>query len=336
MYNLKVHKKLINRKVLAQALEKYLPKEKIKRYKIISRGWDDINIEIHTRTKHLVLRFYSLEKMVRPRLKNDILYCLEFMEYLGKNEIPTPKIYRSINDSFLISIRLGTNKHFVSLSSFVPGKNIENYTKDKIRKIARLQAGIHKLSKSFKPKRQSSLGGMFDYKAWYSDCKSSLPTNHKYKSLLQKLEEYIKKSLASLQPGSVNQEHMIVIHGDISNENLHFLDSKIAGIFDFEDCHKGTISEDIGCFFSSYLSDLSTREMQMRINHYFEAYRKVFELVRKDVLSSLRYCILKWAVTQYYFNTNDILEGRSLNTKENKQHNKQTSENVKNLNAVLC
>lgn len=322
----------INKRVIEQALAKFFPDSRLNKYRIFKKGWENLNVFVKTTKEQVVLRFYALKHLDKLRKKEDIIFILEFQEFLYNQGIFVPRIYKTTKTDYVIQIKLGENNHLVAAHSYITGKEISKYTQKSIEVIAKALAMMHTAATHFKPKHYSSFSNMYNFATWFNDLKKSLAEKYRQMDIMQNLEKYILPSLKNIRSKNLQS---IIIHGDINKENLLFEKDKLAGVLDFDDSHKGSRAEDIGIFFADCFDGLTSKRMIKRIKIFFRAYTSVDRISQKEQLLSLHYCILKWAVTQYFYNTNDLLDGRSLDTPENREHIHKTFKNLESLREAI-
>jgi len=331
----KPFEKYINDAVVRDAVSTFFPTAEISAWRVIPKGWQNVSIHVVTDEEEVVLRFYSLEYLDAPRQQNDIIYGLEFMEYLYNHGIPVSKVFKTTGSEYVATVRLGDDHHYVAMLSYIPGAEASEYSDDLIKAVARVQARMHDLAEDYSPKRSLSTSGLFDLQAWFDSLKVSLPQEHQYQDTMAELEEYIQAALDRTTPEALSDIPRILIHGDMNRENFRFVDGELSGVFDFDDCHESVRSEDIGVFLSDCLSGLSRDAMLQRINTYFRAYRDIKETTPTDCLLALCFCVEKWVITQYFFCVNDILSGRPLDTPENIEYIQTTIQQARLLLDVI-
>lgn len=292
----------ITQEVIAGIVQKYFPTATLIKFSKINKGWSNSNIKIKLDSGTYVIRFFAPEHMDRKRTKSDIQYVLEFMKHLENSDIAIPKQYSPCFKS--------AANVYAAIFGYVSGREVSELNDDQIASLGQTVAQIHTSAEKFRPKYKSQFSNLYSLENWYRETKAELPRNHNYMKIMASLEDKIEGILDKLEEQPKSKQ--ILIHGDLSSENMKFSGDQVAGIFDFDDCHMGTAEEDLGILIANFTAEMKPDQKTKFVDKFFEAYESIRGITPELVKSALLYTKLKPAVEQYFYNTNDILEGREI------------------------
>lgn len=262
-------------------------------YSLIKQGYENLSIRVQTNSNKHLLRIYN-EKQFDQHLRNRVLIEdeLNFMNLCSSNDLPVPKIIKTMTGELLASTKIDKTEHFVALFEFVSGIEIKIFKADQIKAVARLQAKMHLLSSNFKFKAPHPIDGYFNHQNWLKYILKDFKSNI-HSELFNQYLEFSKMITLKLTDLRVKRLRMQPIHADIHEGNMHFVGNKISGLFDFDDCHNSIISEDIGMFLSNVLKKGNLDSLKNTIKIYFDEYKKVSPLSNFEEQLSLYFAIEK-------------------------------------------
>lgn len=235
------------------------------------------------------------------RDEENLLFEIEFAEFLKCNGLPVADIFKTIAGEKITSVFLGKERYFVVLFEFVHGKEIYIFNKSKIQNVAKMQAKMHCLAKNWKPSHSRFLSGYTNAQDWLEKIneKSNISRDSKYFALHKEyksiLDEISKKILAQ----KTKEVPILLIHADVHEGNMRFIGNEISGLFDFDDCRMSIIPEDIGMFLSVLLRVGNYASIGKKARIYFEEYSKYNRISKSEINLSFYFAVEKWLVPKF-------------------------------------
>jgi len=227
-------------------------------FKPITKGIANTTIYIHSKNKKFVLRFYAQHR----KADEDILFELNFQDYLHKNGIPIPKIYQNINGSQLTFLVVDRKKWQVVLMEFISGTSKTKHTYELIKELSTLQARMHILGAEFPrslKKENKSWKKLEDYYALY------IKDTHEYPSTVR---DFVARAKNFTHP--LNQKLPFGYnHLDLDLDgNVIVKNNRIRGIVDFDDLSYSPISACLGYSLWNVLHDENIENMKEYLKYY--------------------------------------------------------------------
>ena len=231
--------------LIKTALDNYFDDTQISSTKVMAQGKENTSVLVEGNFGKVVVRVWgAAHAYMGARQEGDITSELAFMQFCYDRRLPVPKIYSSKNDQLVETLPDGTR---YAVMGYVEGESPTDFTPSMIREVAALTAELHNAVADFSfPHKRSWPGTLIEMtndrirqfeSATYdqADAPQEFLKNviARYKQQLQER----KAELSVLPTG--------VIHGDIMRENIKFKDSRLEGIFDFDDCRESYFLEDI-------------------------------------------------------------------------------------------
>ena len=187
------------------------------KYEEIAEGVENSNFKIFTSKNTYILTIF--EKRVSS---NDLPFFIELMNYLDSKKYKCPKPIADTNGNYISYLK----KKPCTIVSFIKGKWIRNIKNIHCQQLGNNLAKLHTLTKSFKLKRENSMG----YHTWdnlFNNFRAEKNMQYKeiYKIILDELAFLSNKWPKNLPSG--------IIHADLFQDNVFFEDDTFTGVIDF-------------------------------------------------------------------------------------------------------
>ncbi len=224
-------KTVLSKTAISEILKNYSFGD-VKNFCLIKNGFMHSNYFLQTSGGKFVLRIFE------SRTDDQAMLEAKILKKLKNSSVPVPLII-STNSGKLFS---SYKEKRVAIFSFLEGSHVleKNVTLAQIKNLGFAMGQLHSQLKNFKPKEISSKE---DYSIEYIK-KILLKIKKDYPDFPRKLETSIVNILNKIKipplPKGIN-------HGDMFDDNVLFLDNKISGVLDFDDCYYGNFLGDLGC-----------------------------------------------------------------------------------------
>jgi Ser/Thr protein kinase RdoA (MazF antagonist) len=230
-------------------------------FESISEGIANSSARIESGGKKYVMRVYAQGKN-----DDDILFEINFQDYLRVHGIPIPVIHKSTGGSELVIAELGHKRWQVILMDFVEGKSVTIKPSHKlIAELAHLQAKMHLLGMEFvknTDKPQKPWTDLHD--SLVSKVRNTTVGGREVRDLLQRIKAY-RYPLSPDLPYGYN-------HLDIDFDgNVLTKGERVSGIVDFDDLQYSPLIVCLGYSLWNILDDEGIDAMK----HYLREYEKV-------------------------------------------------------------
>lgn len=290
----------ITQKKIAEIVGYYFDSREVFEFQVINQGLENINIEIKINQEKYVIRIYNAIQFERfKRNDENILYELEFMDYLDKNGVPVPQIIKAKTGKLFCKAKLGSELHYVVCFEFIDGKEISAPSLAQIREVAKWQARMHNLSTKYKSNHSRQSDGPIDYYVWWT-CFIKKNKRIKHKIGLE-IERVMQELLEEVNPKTICKFPSGIIHSDMHKNNLRFTGGRLAGILDFDDCREGIFAEDISMFLHEILKHKkSFRDLRNKTDAFFSAYQKVRKLSLAERSMAIKFAMVKIYQLKYF------------------------------------
>lgn len=259
-------------------LEKYFNNPNITSYKVMSEGKENTSVLLEGDFGSVILRIWGeTHGYMGQRRLSDIEAELSFMSLCADNSIPVPKLYPSLTGGRYETTPEGA---YYAVMDFARGESPHDSTPDMITQVATIMATMHKLvideKFTFESKRSwpGTVVDMTNDRIAKFEASADDPAE-------AFVAEVITTYVAKLSRHDLSRLPQGVIHGDIMWENMKFLDGKLSGIFDFDDCRESFFVEDITktLFFEFESAEHSLFGADgQNVGVFLAAYQKVREL----------------------------------------------------------
>ena len=186
-------------------------------YKGIAEGVENSNFLLRTKVDNFILTIY--EKRVEEK---DLPFFLGLTQHLAEKGILCPQpILRK--DGAMVSELAGKP---AALISFLEGMWVRKPTAFHCAKVGGALANLHVAGSDFSIERQNSLSIKGWRKLWQD-------VRGRANDMAADLEKEIDSELAFLEKNWPDDLPKGVIHADLFNDNVFFLDGELSGIIDF-------------------------------------------------------------------------------------------------------
>ena len=189
---------------------------KLIKFNAITTGSENTNYQLHTDKGKYVLTLF--EKRVKQK---DLPFYINLMNFLVKNNIPSPKVASQIqgNEIFYIKDRFGI------IISYLEGSICQNITNAKCRELGIFLAKMHSKFLKFSDKKNN------DYNI--NGCLTLFQTVANGNNIPAKDLEFLKSIFQKISNNMPAGLPKSIIHADLFPDNLFFTGKEIAGVIDF-------------------------------------------------------------------------------------------------------
>src|SRR3989344_1401820 len=216
----------VQKKELLEIIKKYILDKKLD-YKFIESGIENVNYLIKINKKKFVLRIYN-----EARKPEDIEAEIKVIDYLSKNNIPTPKVIPNLKKENLTE----HNGRYAVMFSFVEGEQPPLGVMDSLlaKDIGVNLADMHHLLLSFK-----------------GEFRRFVPPSTSFEEIGErgiidkKIIIHKKEVEGELNSLPLKNLRECIVHSDITRENIKIKDSSISAFLDFDDLHKDYLVWDV-------------------------------------------------------------------------------------------
>ena len=307
--------KQITARLVQEIVGEFFGVVKITKFKLIKTGFENVSIDLRVKKKRYVIRIYNrLQFDLHKRDNQSILWELAFIEHLYKKGMPVPRIISTLSGKKFIKIKHGKYSYFVVVAEYIRGKHLSRITLKQEKEVVYYIALMHKYARSFKTRyRRPPLDclGFEKRVAREKKVRSFRNSNH------IKLVNEIRKVLITLSPiveKQIKTQRHIPVHNDLHLGNVKFLDGRISGIFDFDDCLMGIASAELGKALFFILQKRSNAKLVSReVDSLLDHYASICPLTKKDCQVAKQALVLSWAAHRVY-----LFRGTAKNVREAK------------------
>lgn len=227
----------------------------------IKQGIENSSAFIENNNKKYVIRVYAQGKK-----NEDIIFEINFQDYLREHGIPIPIIYKNNDGEELTVIEIDNKRWQVILMDFVEGKSVTiKPSYDLISELAQMQAKIHLLGIEFAKLNPRKSNLWVDLHDCFASKINKIPNeSQEIVDLIERIKKY-NYLLSPNLPYGYN-------HLDIDFDgNIITKDNKINGIIDFDDLKYSPV---IVCLGYSLWNILYSQGIEA-MKYYLSEYEKV-------------------------------------------------------------
>ncbi|WP_297322568.1 homoserine kinase [uncultured Bartonella sp.] len=261
-------------------------------YRGIAEGVENSNFMLDTEAGRFILTLF--EKRVN---KSDLPFYLELMNHLATKGISCPQPVKR-NDGMMIGELVGRPATIVT---FLEGVWLRKPNALHCREVGKAMAKMHLAGLDFSLARKNSLSLSAWRPLWNLSRNRAAEISRDIVSEIDKELDYLEEYWPSGLPKGV-------IHADLFNDNVFFLNDKFSGIIDFYFACTDMLAYDLAvalnawCFERDYSYNVTKSEAMLK------AYCAVRPLEQKEVAAILvlaRGAALRFFLTRIYdwFNT---------------------------------
>ncbi|SFX51648.1 Ser/Thr protein kinase RdoA involved in Cpx stress response, MazF antagonist [Thermoactinomyces sp. DSM 45891] len=299
--------KKLSKKHFTNFLKMFFKDCTILSYEMLPDGAENTCFLVNTTERSLLVRISTIKsthKMV-DRARFTLDEEMRFMEFLHKQGIPIPSVYRQQENSQpYLEYQEQDQCVFVTVTDFIIGSHV-NYTMEVVELVAEVQARMHRLAKNYQHylsilnEEHSAMSIRIKKEHLDSDGYQNQPSGPLYRRLLDVYLENVEH----LKEYFIRNEKLL-IHCDMKADNILVLDGRLSAVIDFGDIRVSVIAEDLGVFIWDLCDHLNRDQIDFSpyIKMYFQAYSRYSkELSRLEKEMAIRYAIDRYLNINIYY-----------------------------------
>ena len=209
-------------------------------YEGILEGIENTNYKITTSNNNYILTIF--EKRVNPK---ELPFFMNLQRNLATHGFDCPLPIENNNGSIINQIK----GKFAVIISFLDGKQLQSILPIHCREVGSMIARFTNITKSSKLKRNNSL----NIESWvniFTKCKESNDKSYyKYFNILEKELTFLKNNWPTNLPKAI-------IHADLFQDNIFFIEDKISGLIDFYFSCEDFIAYELALAINAWCFDL--------------------------------------------------------------------------------
>ncbi|UNE54883.1 homoserine kinase [Bartonella machadoae] len=261
-------------------------------YQGIAEGIENSNFMLYTTEGRFVLTLY--EKRIS---RDDLPFFCSLMQHLRKCGISCPQPVVQ-NDGTMIGELAGRP---AAIITFLEGMWIRQPDICHCGEVGTRLAQLHLAGQSFTMSRKNTLSIM-DWTLLWEQCKKSKD------KLLKEFEQKINRELSFLQENWPSNLPTGIIHADLFNDNVFFLNHHLSGIIDFYFACNDFLAYDLAICLNAWCFEQDHSYNIFKARSLLENYQKIRSLIpleMKAMILLARGASLRFLLTRLYdwFNT---------------------------------
>ncbi|WP_455466501.1 homoserine kinase [Bartonella sp. B39] len=261
-------------------------------YQGIEEGIENSNFMLYTTEGRFVLTLY--EKRIS---KDDLPFFCSLMQHLRQRGIPCPQPVVQ-NDGTMIGELAGRP---AAIITFLEGMWVRRPNICHCGEVGTGLAQLHLAGQSFSLSRKNTLSIM-DWKLLWEKCQTSKD------KLLKEFEQKIDMELSFLQENWPSNLPIGIIHADLFNDNVFFLNHRLSGIIDFYFACNDFLAYDLAICLNAWCFEPDHSYSLIKARRLLENYQKIRPLIpleMKAIILLARGASLRFLLTRLYdwFNT---------------------------------
>ncbi|WP_455475768.1 homoserine kinase [Bartonella sp. B17] len=261
-------------------------------YQGIEEGIENSNFMLHTTNGKFILTLY--EKRIS---KDDLPFFCSLMQYLNKRGILCPQPIVQ-NDGAMIGELSG---RFAAIITFLEGTWVRQPDVYHCCEVGSSLAQLHLAGQGFSLSRQNTLS-LTDWKLLWKSCQMVEDP------LLEEFEKKINTELAFLEENWPSNLPTGIIHADLFNDNVFFLNHRLSGIIDFYFACNDFFAYDLAICLNAWCFENDHSYNLTKAHGLIENYQKIRTLVPLELDAMIllaRGAALRFLLTRLYdwFNT---------------------------------
>jgi len=276
----------INEKELKNFLKKY-DLGHLKKFEGILEGIENTNYKITTSKNIYILTIF--EKRVSSE---DLPFFIELKNHLYKKNFLCPQPIPNKEGKIINQIM---NKSCV-LISFLKGSKIKTVTNEHCNQVGKILSSMHFFTSDFLYKRPNSMG----YSNWHKifiKCKNLPSANY------EKLLSIVENELFFLNKNWPLNLPRGIIHADVFQDNVFFVENKFSGLIDFYFSCFDFLAYDIALTINAWCFDSSEKFYESKFKSLIEGYedkRKLENEEKKNLSILLRGAAIRILITRLH------------------------------------
>ena len=257
---------------------------KYKNHKHVESALGNTVFILKTSKNKYVLKIFETTKL------SNIKFQTKVMNLLEKNNIPSPKIIKTITKEDIFKYK---NKNLI-IQEFIDGILVKRYSDKLLKEVTFYQAKVIKLLMKFPLGRKFIWGKDYQFRPlrWKIN---------KFKNFdIKKENQILINELKKIKKDKLKKSY---VHGDFHRVNLLIKNDRLKAILDWDDIHQDYIAQELAIFINFFISD-SGRVNKHKINLYLDEFEKIIKLnseEKKSILLFIRFRVLNsltWAIYQ--------------------------------------
>ncbi len=261
-------------------------------YQGIEEGIENSNFMLYTTKGQFILTLY--EKRIS---KDDLPFFCSLMQHLGQRGIPCPQPVIQ-NDGTMISELSGRP---AAIITFLEGAWVRQPSLYHCCEVGKSLAQLHLAGEDFSLSRQNTMSFM-DWRPLWKNCQV------KEDALLEKFGQKIEIELAFLEENWPSNLPTGIIHADLFNDNVFFLNHHLSGIIDFYFACNDFFAYDLAICLNAWCFENDHSYNLIKARKLLENYQRIKPLIPLElnaVILLARGAALRFLLTRLYdwFNT---------------------------------
>ncbi|WP_413154508.1 homoserine kinase [Bartonella sp. cb54] len=261
-------------------------------YQGIAEGIENSNFLLYTTEGKFILTLY--EKRIS---KDDLPFFCNLMNHLGQRGIPCPQPVIQ-NDGSTVGELAGRP---AAIITFLEGMWIRQPNAYHCCEVGSGLAHLHLAGQDFSLSRRNTFS-LTDLKPLWKSCQTVKDI------LLQEFEKKINTELAFLEKNWPSNLPTGVIHADLFNDNVFFLNHRLSGIIDFYFACNDFLAYDLAICLNAWCFEHDHSYNLIKARKLLENYQKIRPLVPLEldaIIVLARGAALRFLLTRLYdwFNT---------------------------------
>ncbi|MET3589358.1 homoserine kinase type II [Bartonella silvatica] len=261
-------------------------------YQGIAEGIENSNFMLHTTEGKFVLTLY--EKRIS---KDDLPFFCSLMQHLKQSGIPCPQLVAQ-NDGTMIG---ELAERPAAVITFLEGISVHQSTVCHCGEVGTSLAQLHLAGQDFALSRKNTLSVM-DWAVLWKHCQTSED------ALLEKFGYKIDRELAFLKENWPSNLPKGIIHADLFNDNVFFLNHRLSGIIDFYFACNDFWAYDLAICLNAWCFETDHSYNVSKAHRLLENYQKIRPLLSLEldaIILLARGASLRFLLTRLYdwFNT---------------------------------
>jgi Ser/Thr protein kinase RdoA (MazF antagonist) len=228
----------LSARTIQDALRRFFADPVVTDTTFFKMGAENITVRLEGNFGSLVLRVWGEQhSRMGTRKLSDIQGELAFMDACRSSHLPVPRIHVSLAGHEFEEL---ADKRKFSVMDYVEGDEPANFNRPMIENLATAVAKMNVLGQTFTfPSPRSWRGTIIDLAR-------ERVAAYRAKGMHDEFVEYVANRLEQqLLQTNLNDLPFGPIHGDIMYQNIKYVDERLSGIFDFDDCRESYLVEDI-------------------------------------------------------------------------------------------
>ena len=240
-----------------------------KKFEGILEGIENTNYKITTSNNIYILTIF--EKRVQIK---DLPFFVNLKNHLKRNNFPCPQPIANLQGSFVNMI----NNKSCLLISYLKGSKTKNATAYQCEQIGEVLSLFHNYTSNFKEKRINRLSHNQWTEIFIKCKKQSIKKYESIISLIEKELEFLKNNWPINLPKGV-------IHADLFQDNVFFIDNQFSGMIDFYFSCNDYLAYDIALTINAWCFDKNQEFTLKNFKSFVKGYEKNRKLTKNEKVS---------------------------------------------------